>query len=996
MLSRLRITGLFLFFAGIFLSGQSFGEVTKSQIGSVTTYRFSIDDVQFEKSILNGRTFQRATLLGVKDYEGIEYEVGAPEIPVIRFFADGAVKVRVSESIRSGTLEAGQRLRPNQPSHEKAPHKDPAFTFNTAAYESRSLDSFEAWTIEDAGSINGVPRKLVTLRPFAYNGSNGSWSLTRGFSVTVAKPSTARDSVRREIFAMIVGAKFKNAPAVLDYAALKARLGYEVEMIDVVAGDTAETIRTKLKSIYARTDVKLSHALIVGDYEDVPSKAASNISGVTDHYYRAIDTADYASDINGPDIGVGRITAADVAQMSKVFTKLTRYTEGRFGAQRWLDSVAFLATDDRWEVAEGTHNYAIQTYTAPRSYTGVFPNANQAGGDQLYAITHHVSNAKVVETMGLGRTIINYSGHGSTTSWAGPTVTQANVRSLRDPDAMPFVISNACITGDFRIAESFGETWIRHEFGAIAFWGSMDSSYWDEDDILERRMYDSIFRDGRLTFSDHTNAALSEVWRYYGGANRSKYYWETYVLFGDPSLDLRTETLRNVSIDGPGVLPVGITTASYDITDGRGPVAGARVALASSDHSILTVATTNAEGRVTFDLGEAGQTTRNLKISVSGQNTALTESNLSIIPADEPYLSLSEWTVNGRTDGKVHPDEQVNFGFKLANLGNKPTRGGQLLIESLDGPGSVVARSFNVPALPAGSETIVASSGMTVQVAGDAHSEAGIRLRLKWTTSEGQSATTATSFRVVRAQIAVAAIDFGSQDVGQGGIRPGETGDVFLTVKNTGSETIDNGSLTPVAGACVSAATGSTSINGLSPGAVMRLALPLSVTIDSACHAGDVAQFEVAGGYASVAGNLSLQSVASFTAGVLVVATESLDGLALAIPDKTSVTQSIPFDTQGSVREVGLYLKLDHTYVGDLKITLIHPDGTQAVVWNRAGGSADLIDQTFGLGGADLPAFAAFAGKPAQGEWKVEISDEATGDTGTLSNVHLTVRGYLE
>ncbi len=144
-----------------------------------------------------------------------------------------------------------------------------------------------------------------------------------------------------------------------------------------------------------------------------------------------------------------------------------------------------------------------------------------------------------MQSMRAGRVIINYSGHGSTDSWAGPNVSQSNVRSLNHDSALPFVISNACITGDFTVQESFAETWLRHPKGAIMFWGSMDSSYWDEDDILERRMFDGIFRDKIMKFGSITQFALTELWKHYGGSGKSKYYFETYITFGDPSIELR-------------------------------------------------------------------------------------------------------------------------------------------------------------------------------------------------------------------------------------------------------------------------------------------------------------------------------------------------------------------------------------------------------------------------------------------------------------------------
>jgi hypothetical protein len=183
------------------------------------------------------------------------------------------------------------------------------------------------------------------------------------------------------------------------------------------------------------------------------------------------------------------------------------------------------------EVAEGTHNYVIDTYTRGLGFKGVFPRSPNAGGDMLYAITHKATAEDTVNTIRQGRTLIQYSGHGANTYWDAPRVTQEDVRSI-ESDALPFVVSNACITGDFRVDESFAETWQRHPKGAIVFWGSMDNTYWDEDDILERRQADGMYRDG-------LKSALSQMWAHYGGQGKSKYYWETYTIFGDPSLEYR-------------------------------------------------------------------------------------------------------------------------------------------------------------------------------------------------------------------------------------------------------------------------------------------------------------------------------------------------------------------------------------------------------------------------------------------------------------------------
>ncbi|MEV0459699.1 M4 family metallopeptidase [Catellatospora methionotrophica] len=64
-----------------------------------------------------------------------------------------------------------------------------------------------------------------------------------------------------------------------------------------------------------------------------------------------------------------------------------------------------------------------------------------------------------------------------------------------------------------------------------------------------------------------------------------------------------------------------------------------------------------------------------------------------------------------------------------------------------------------------------------------------------------------------------------------------------------------------------------------------------------------------------------------------------------------------------------------HTYIGDLVVDLVAPDGTVVNLHNRTGGSADNINQTYTVN---------LATKIANGTWKLRVRDAATADTGTV------------
>jgi subtilisin family serine protease len=71
-----------------------------------------------------------------------------------------------------------------------------------------------------------------------------------------------------------------------------------------------------------------------------------------------------------------------------------------------------------------------------------------------------------------------------------------------------------------------------------------------------------------------------------------------------------------------------------------------------------------------------------------------------------------------------------------------------------------------------------------------------------------------------------------------------------------------------------------------------------------------------------------------------------------------------------------------HTWIGDLTVSLIAPDGAAYVLHNRTGGSADNIFQTYPL---DL------SGKVADGAWKLRVQDSASLDTGYLDSWTLSL-----
>jgi serine protease len=71
-----------------------------------------------------------------------------------------------------------------------------------------------------------------------------------------------------------------------------------------------------------------------------------------------------------------------------------------------------------------------------------------------------------------------------------------------------------------------------------------------------------------------------------------------------------------------------------------------------------------------------------------------------------------------------------------------------------------------------------------------------------------------------------------------------------------------------------------------------------------------------------------------------------------------------------------------HTYIGDLKVSLISPDGSEYVLHNRTGRSADNINQTYTL--------TSLSGESLNGTWKLRVNDNADQDVGKIDSWSIT------
>jgi aminopeptidase S len=97
------------------------------------------------------------------------------------------------------------------------------------------------------------------------------------------------------------------------------------------------------------------------------------------------------------------------------------------------------------------------------------------------------------------------------------------------------------------------------------------------------------------------------------------------------------------------------------------------------------------------------------------------------------------------------------------------------------------------------------------------------------------------------------------------------------------------------------------------------------------------------------------------------------------IPDLSTVESPITIAgcTGNASTTATVEVHLQHTYIGDLVVTLIAPDGSTYPLHNRAGGGTDNLDHTYTLN---------LSSEPANGTWRLRVQDAASADVGRIDS----------
>lgn len=233
-------------------------------------------------------------------------------------------------------------------------------------------------------------------------------------------------------------------------------------------GTGSTAIKNYIQNLYNSPE-GLTYIILVGESNQIPTMSGVYESAPSDPSYVKL-----AGNDAYPDAFISRISPSSAANLDYVLWKLIRYEkfpDTGPGAVWYLKGTGVASNEGSppdWQRANWLRDMLINNMY----FTIV---------DQIYepsATTTQITNA-----LNDGRSVLNYIGHGSGTSWGTTGFGNSHIYSLSNGYKNPFIIDVACTNGNFTMSECMEEAWIRagdmsNPKGAIAAYGSSTLASW--------------------------------------------------------------------------------------------------------------------------------------------------------------------------------------------------------------------------------------------------------------------------------------------------------------------------------------------------------------------------------------------------------------------------------------------------------------------------------------------------------------------------------------
>lgn len=697
---------------------------------------------------------------------------GAPSIPLFSRLIEvpqcDGFETTISEAEYDTINLAGPLVMPVQPSRSKSDTSHHALFINNKIYSTNDFYGLEPALVEKVGVARDRHLARLQLSPIRYNPVSQKLIVCRHAVVTVRYRNADKEA-SLQLFNRHHSPLFASGALVLnslypktvnnsapirylivahnsfegqldDFVQWKRRKGFITDIVytgSSTIGSSNTSIAAYIQSQYdnaTTANPAPTYLLIVGDHEQIPAfTGTTDYDHITDLYYITWTPGD-----NIPDCYCGRFSAQTISQLTPQIEKTLMYEQYTFADPSFLDRAVLVAGVDGgsqgdygYTHADPAMDYAATNYINSnhgfsqvmyfKNNISIVPNA--PGVTVGSSASSNSGTVRSYYNQGAG--FINYSAHGSATSWGTPSLTTSQVASMTNSQKFGLMIGNCCLTNKFETATCFGESLLRKNnyCGAVGYIGGSNSTYWNEDFYWAIGVRSSIGPSMSMAYNAAHTGAYDRLCHSHGepysqwamsqgsiimvgnlavessSSSRKLYYWEIYHLMGDPSVMPYLTQAPAMTVSSPSFITLGSSSISIHAAP------YAYIALTeANDHTLVAATFADNNGNATLNL-PSSMTEGSYELAASAQQY---QTFFALIPAIRPsgkYPTVLNIIPNTDIEAGMSTDAQI----LVCNLGDSnaynvsvtliPSDSNALNIQQLDGTSF---QQIAIDSLPAG------------------------------------------------------------------------------------------------------------------------------------------------------------------------------------------------------------------------------------------------------------------------------------------------------
>ena len=844
----------------------------------------NLNELKLDQKKLKGKNFENISINGLVK----TYRLGEPALPVysklihvpVGKTIDVSISTYTEEYVNLEEHEINNKIVPAQRSLTKSEDPEKAeFYLNDKIYSSDAFYENQLIKLERIGIMRDVELYRLEVSPLSYNpvrnqllvknnielqvsieGYNENQKLTESFNAILKSvsinPKQTKELITDDHITYVIVSDPMFEEALQPFIDWKKKIGYQViEAYTKTAevGTTTTSIKAYLKNLYDNPQQgfnKPSFVLFVGDVAQIPVFNGTTEAHKTDLYY-----CEYTGDLL-PEVFYGRFSANTVSELLPQIEKTLQNEQYTMPETDYLNKAMVIAgVDASWAPTHGNGfvNYALSNYlnaaNGITAYSYYYPESGSAG-------------TEIRQKVSQGLALANYTAHCNEDGWGDPNFSISHISSMTNKDMYPLMIGNCCLSNKFD-QHCFGEALLRaQDKGAVGYIGGSNNTLWDEDfywgvGLVSNVSANPSYEQSGLGAYDrfiHSNDEPENEWYITQGqiivagnlavqasaSSNKAYYWEIYHLMGDPSLIPYLGVPETMTITNEESIPVGST--SLELTAEKNAyvalsklVDGQRILLSSKR-------IVNETGSVTLEFDAIDSPGyESLDLTITKQNRQPVMKKITVFVPNGSYVVVSEINVddaNANNNQILETGETINLNLLLKNVGVAAATNTIVNVSSDDPYVQSISNNVDVNLGNIDVDASINSTNQfTVNLAQnvpDQH-EISFTISVKDDSNSEEPWVYEKTLKVNAPKLEIGSISIndamGDNIVNQI-LEAGESGELIIEVKNTGSYSIENVlvNIEQVSDAKLSILSSNIAIAQIAPGESQQAAFEVSVS----------------------------------------------------------------------------------------------------------------------------------------------------------------------